>query len=45
MSDRDREPKADELAALSLQLSRASVDLRHLRGLLAAARRHTSAAA
>lgn len=45
MSDRDRERKADELAELSLQLSRASVDLRQLRGLLAAARRHTSAAA
>jgi hypothetical protein len=45
MSEADREHKADELAELSLQLSRASVDLRHLRKLLAAARRRTSAAA
>jgi chromosome segregation ATPase len=45
MSDRDREHKADELAELSLQLSRASADLRHLRKLLADARRRISAAA
>src|SRR3954468_2383479 len=45
MSARDRELKADELAELSLQLSRASVDLRHLRNLLATARRHVSEAA
>jgi hypothetical protein len=45
MSEQDREQKADELAELSLKLSRASVDLRHLRKLLAAARRRTSAAA
>lgn len=45
MSERNREDKADELAELSLQLSRASVDLRHLRELLATARRRTSAAA
>jgi len=45
MSERDRERKADELAELSLKLSRATVDLRHLRKLLAAARRRTSAAA
>jgi hypothetical protein len=45
MSARDRELKADELAELSLQLSRASVDLRHLRALLATARRRVSAAA
>jgi hypothetical protein len=45
MSARDRELKADELAELSLRLSRASVDLQHLRALLATARRHVSAAA
>ncbi len=45
MSTRDRELKADELAELSLQLSRASVDLQHLRALLATARRRVSAAA
>jgi hypothetical protein len=45
MSARDRELKADELAELSLRLSRASVDLRQLRGLLATARRRVSAAA
>jgi hypothetical protein len=45
MSTRDRELKADELAELSLRLSRASVDLRHLRELLATARRRASAAA
>ncbi len=45
MSARNRELKADELAELSLRLSRASVDLRHLRGLLASARRRVSAAA
>jgi hypothetical protein len=45
MSQRDRELKADELAELSLRLSRASVDLRHLRELLAAARRRAAAAA
>src|SRR6266496_2755984 len=45
MSAPDRELKADELAELSLRLSRASVDLRHLRGLLATARRRVSAAA
>ena len=45
MSARDRELKADELAELSLRLSRASVDLRELRRLLATARRRVSAAA
>jgi hypothetical protein len=45
MSARDRELKADELADLSLRLSRASVDLGHLRALLATARRRVSAAA
>jgi hypothetical protein len=45
MSTRDRELKADELAELSLRLSRASVDLRQLRTLLASARRRVSAAA
>jgi hypothetical protein len=45
MSARDRELKADELAKLSLRLSRASVDLRELRRLLATARRRVSAAA
>jgi len=45
MSARDRELKADELAELSLRLSRASVDLRQLRTLLATARRRVSAAA
>ena len=45
MSARDRELKADELAELSLRLSRASVDLSQLRALLATARRRVSAAA
>jgi hypothetical protein len=45
MSARDRELKADELAELSLRLSRVSVDLRQLRALLATARRRVSAAA
>ena len=45
MSARNRDLKADELAELSLRLSRASVDLRHLRALLATARRRVSAAA
>jgi hypothetical protein len=45
MSQRDRDLKADELAELSLRLSRASVELRHLRKLLAAARRRAAAAA
>ena len=45
MSARDRELKADELAELSLRLSRASVDLRELRRLLARARQRVSAAA
>ena len=45
MSARDRDLKADELAELSLQLSRASVDLRHLRKLLAAARSRAAPAA
>ena len=45
MSQRDRDLKADELAELSLRLSRTSVDLMRLRKLLAAARRRTSAAA
>jgi len=45
MSARDRELKADELAELSLRLSRASVDLSQLRTLLATARRRVSAAA
>src|SRR5207248_9561993 len=45
MRARDRELKADELAELSLRLSRASVDLQHLRALLATARRRVSAAA
>ena len=45
MSARDRELKADELAELSLRLSRASVDLRELRRLLATARRRVSEAA
>ena len=45
MAPRDRELQADELAELSLQLSRASLDLRHLRALLATARQRVSAAA
>jgi hypothetical protein len=45
MGDRNQDPKVDELAELSLRLTRAAVDLRHLRELLAAARRATSAAA
>jgi hypothetical protein len=45
MRQRNRDVKADELADLSLQLSRASVDLVHLRKLLAAARRRVAAAA
>jgi hypothetical protein len=45
MSARDRELKADELTELSVRLSRASVDLRQLRALLATARRRVSAAA
>ena len=45
MSQRDRDLKADELAELSLRLSRASVDLMRLRKLLAAARRRAAAAA
>jgi hypothetical protein len=45
MGARKREIKADELAELSLRLSRASVDLAHLRKLLTAARRRSSAAA
>jgi hypothetical protein len=45
MHERDRDDKADELAALSLRLSRASVDLTHLRKLLTKARRRVSAAA
>jgi hypothetical protein len=45
MGARNREIKADELAELSLRLSRASVDLAHLRKLLTAARRRSSAAA
>jgi uncharacterized protein YfcZ (UPF0381/DUF406 family) len=45
MRDRNRDVKADELADLSLQLSRASVDLLHLRKLLAAARRQAVTAA
>jgi hypothetical protein len=45
MRHRDRDVKADELAELSLQLSRASVDLLHLRKLLAEARRRAVAAA
>jgi hypothetical protein len=45
MRYRDREVKADELADLSLQLSRASVDLVHLRKLLAEARRRALTAA
>jgi hypothetical protein len=45
MGARNRELKADELAELSLRLSRASVDLAHLRKLLTAARRRSSAAA
>ena len=45
MRERDRDLKADELAELSLRLSRASVDLMHLRKLLAAARRRAATAA
>jgi hypothetical protein len=45
MGARNRDLKADELAELSLRLSRASVDLRRLRALLATARRRVSAAA
>jgi hypothetical protein len=45
MRHTDRDGKADELAELSLQLSRASVDLLHLRQLLTAARRRAAAAA
>ena len=45
MRHRDRDVKADELADLSLQLSRASVDLIRLRTLLAEARRRAVAAA
>jgi hypothetical protein len=45
MSARNRELQADELADLSLRLSRASVDLEHLRTLLAIARRRVSTAA
>jgi ABC-type phosphate transport system auxiliary subunit len=42
---RNRDAKAEELADLSLRLSRASGDLQHLRKLLVALRRRTSAAA
>jgi hypothetical protein len=45
MRERDRDLKADELAELSLRLSRASVDLMRLRKLLAAARRRAATAA
>jgi len=45
MRHRDRDIKADELADLSLRLSRTSVDLVHLRKLLAEARRRAVAAA
>jgi hypothetical protein len=45
MRHRDRDVKADELADLSLQLSRTSVDLEHLRKLLSEARRRAVAAA
>jgi hypothetical protein len=45
VGERNRELKTDELAELSLRLSRASVDLTYLRKLLARARRRTSAAA
>ena len=45
MRHRDRDVKADELADLSLQLSRTSVDLEHLRKLLAEARRQAVTAA
>jgi hypothetical protein len=45
MRHRDRDVKADELADLSLQLSRTSVDLVHLRKLLAEARRQAVTAA
>ncbi len=41
----DADARTDELSELSLRLSRASGDLKHLRGLLAAARRRVSAAA
>jgi hypothetical protein len=37
--------KTDELSDLSVRLSRASGDLKHLRALLVAARRRVSAAA
>jgi hypothetical protein len=45
MRHRDRDVKADELADLSLELSRTSVDLVHLRKLLAEARRRAVTAA
>ena len=45
MRHRDRDVKADELADLSLQLSRTSVDLVHLRKLLSEARRQAVTAA
>jgi hypothetical protein len=45
MRHRDRDVKADELADLSLRLSRASVDLVHLRKLLSEARRRAVTAA
>src|SRR5437879_13602476 len=43
VGDRNRDPNADELGELSLRLSRASTDLRHLRGLLASERPATRA--
>jgi hypothetical protein len=45
VSVRDRGAKTEELEKLSVQLKRASDDLRHLRGLLVELRRHVSAAA
>ena len=45
VSVKNRGAKTEELAELSMRLSRASGDLRHLRELLVAARRRVSAAA
>jgi hypothetical protein len=45
VSERNKGVKADELAALSVRLSRASGDLRQLRERLVALRRRVSAAA
>jgi hypothetical protein len=45
VSERNKQIKADELADLSLRLSRASGDLRHLRRLLVTLRQRAAAAA